>query len=188
MELYGVELFLSTVKDDSGRKRYDSKGDSLSERWEGVDELVLIAGATRLGLLNKKAGKALEMINWTRNHVSPTHPSDETVAREDVYALFLLLQNNLFEIPLPEVGHSISALFEPLKTTQNSGHVADILRDQVRCLRQADARVAFGFFWDLLSRGENPAFENAKSLLPLLWEKAPEESKKAQGCATINSY
>jgi hypothetical protein len=43
------------------------------------------------------------MINWTRNHISPAHPSEETVAPEDVVALFLLLQKNLFELPMPEV-------------------------------------------------------------------------------------
>jgi hypothetical protein len=59
VEAYGVELFLSTVKDDSGRKKYYADGDSLNDRWEGVDELVLIAGATRLGLLNKEGWQSL---------------------------------------------------------------------------------------------------------------------------------
>jgi hypothetical protein len=181
LEAYGVELFLSTVKDKSGRKKYYADGDDLNERWEGVDELVLITAATRLGLLNKKAGKTLEMINWTRNHVSPAHPSEEAVLAEDVYALFLLLQKNLFEQPMPEVGHSISALFGPVKTIQTSGRAADMLRDQIRSMRPADARVAFGFLLDVLCRGENPGTDNAKLLLPLLWERAPEESKKSAG-------
>ena len=95
IESYGVDIFLSTIKDESGRKKYASDGDNLSERWGGIDDLVLIAGATRLGLLNKKAGKSLEMINWMRNHSSPAHESEYSVNQEDVIALALLLQKNL---------------------------------------------------------------------------------------------
>jgi hypothetical protein len=62
-----------------------------------------------------------------------------------------------------------------------AGHAADMVRDQIRGLRAADVRVAFGFLLDLLCRGENPALENAKLLLPILWERAPDESKKSAG-------
>jgi hypothetical protein len=120
VEAYGVELFLSTVKDEKGRAKYNPTGDGLNDRWEGVDELVLITGATRLGLLNKKAGKTLETINWTRNHVSPAHPTEETVSAQDVHGLFLLLQSNLFRLPMPDIGHSIAALFEPVKSVAGS--------------------------------------------------------------------
>jgi hypothetical protein len=61
------------AKDEPGRKKFDKNGETYSERWANVDDLVLLTGATRLGLLNKKAGKALEMINWMRNHASPAH-------------------------------------------------------------------------------------------------------------------
>jgi hypothetical protein len=77
--------------------------------------LTLISGATRLGLINPKAGKALEMINWMRNHASPAHDSDNRVEMEDAVGLVLLLQKNLFEHPFPEPGFSVAALFEPVK-------------------------------------------------------------------------
>lgn len=73
IESYGVELFLSAIKDESGRKKYDKDGETINERWSGVDEIVLINGAARLGVLNKMACKALEMINRMRNHASPAH-------------------------------------------------------------------------------------------------------------------
>ena len=63
VEAYGIDLFDSVAKDESGRRKYDKDGETLSERWAGVDDLVLVNCATKLGLLNKKAGKSLEMIN-----------------------------------------------------------------------------------------------------------------------------
>lgn len=92
VEAYGIELFESVAKDESGRRKYDKDGETLSERWGGVDDLVLISCSTKLGLLNKKAGKSLEMINWMRNHASPAHDSDQKVEHEDVVALALMLQ------------------------------------------------------------------------------------------------
>ncbi len=79
IEAYGIELFSSAVKDEAGRKKFDKDGETLGERWSGVDDLTLINGATKLGVLNKKAGKSLEMINWMRNHASPAHGSDDAV-------------------------------------------------------------------------------------------------------------
>jgi hypothetical protein len=167
VEAYGIDLFLSVIKDESGRKKYDANGETISERWEGVDQIVLITGATRLGLLNKKAGKSLEMINWMRNHASPAHDSDHKVEKEDVIGLILILQKNLFEAPMPDPGHSISGLFDPISSSNLDEQQLDILRDQIRALRQADLRVAFGFMLDLLSKGEEPALKNVEALFPL---------------------
>ena len=77
-EAYGIELFQSVVKDEPGRKKLDENGETLAERWSGVDDLVLVSGCSRLGPLNKKASKTLEVINWMRNHTTPAHPADET--------------------------------------------------------------------------------------------------------------
>ncbi|EJV3582105.1 hypothetical protein N6F54_005331, partial [Escherichia coli] len=120
IEAYGLDLFLSAIKDDSGRKKYDKDGETINERWSGVDDLVLISGATKLGVLHKKAGKSLEMINWMRNHASPAHASDSKVESEDVFALALMLQKNLFESDMPDPGHSPSGLFEPIKKSELS--------------------------------------------------------------------
>lgn len=181
VEAYGSDLWESVVKDESGRKKYDKNGETLAERWSGVDDLVLISGAIKLGLLNKKAGKSLEMINWMRNHASPAHDSDHRVEKEDVIALVLLLQKNLFEVSMPDPGHSVSGLFEPVKSKPLSVEKLGILADQVKGLKPADLRVAFGFLLDLLCKGEDPALKNAKVLLPAAWEKAPDDIRKTAG-------
>lgn len=181
IEAYGIELFLSVIKEEPGRKRYQKDGESLSERWQGVDDLVLISGSSSLGLLNPKAAKSLEMINWMRNHASPAHSTDHAVEREDVVALALMLQRNLFEAPMPEVGHSVAGLFEPVKRTACTPEAIEIHRHTVLSLRPADVRVAFGFMIDLLSKGEEPSLANVRELLPSLWERATEELRATAG-------
>lgn len=181
VEAYGADLWESVIKDEPGRKKYDKDGETLSERWAGVDDLVLITGSTRLGLLNKKAGKALEMINWMRNHASPAHDSDHKVEREDVLGLVMLLQKNLFEAEMPDIGHSVASLFDPVKSKVLKPDKLALLADQIRGLKAGDLRVAFGFLLDLLGRGESPAVENAVELLPVAWEKASDELRKTAG-------
>lgn len=181
VEAYGVELWSSIVKDEPGRKKYDKDGETVAERWSNVDDLVLIAGATRLGLLNPKAGKALEMINWMRNHASPAHDSDNRVEREDAIGLILILQKNLFEHPFPEPGFSVSALFEPIKKRNHNADELDTLKDQIKSFRVQDIRNSFGFFTDLLTRGEEPSTTNVSELFPTLWEKANEDLRKTLG-------
>lgn len=181
IESYSVEIFLSTVKDEPGRKRYDRDGETIQEKWNGLDELVLITGATRLGLLNKKAGKALEMINWMRNHASPAHDSDTTVTNEDVVALALILQKNLFEDGMPDPGHSPAGLFNPVKSTELDPDGVSLISDQIKSYRPADIRVAFGFLLDLILRGDNPGLANAKQLLPTVWGCAPDDVRGTAG-------
>ena len=60
VEAYGSDLFQSVIKDETGRKSYNVNGDTINERWENVDDFVLIQGAKKLGLINKKAAKALD--------------------------------------------------------------------------------------------------------------------------------
>lgn len=181
VEAYGVELFTSVVKDEPGRKRYDPTGDTPNERWNGVDDLTLIAGATSLSLLNKKAGKVLEMINWMRNHASTAHGTDFKVEKEDFIGLVILLQKNLFEAPLPDPGHSVSSLFDPVKTVTLSDEQIGMMQDQVRGLRQQDLRICFGFMLDILCQGTEPSLQNTKALFPLVWERATDELHKTAG-------
>jgi len=169
------------AKDEAGRKKYDKTGETISERWSGVDDLVLVAGATKLGLLNKKAGKALEMINWMRNHASPAHDSDQKVDREDVIALALMLTKNLFDSEMPDPGHSVSSLFDPVKAKLLTGSKIDLLSDQIRGLKTGDLRIAFGFFLDMLCSGATPASENSAKLLPVAWDKASEDMRRTAG-------
>lgn len=181
VEAYGVDLFQSVVKDEPGRKKYNPEGETLSERWASVDDLTLIAGATNLGLVNKKAGKSLEMINWMRNHASPAHDSDHKVEKEDVIGLVLILQKNLFESNLPDPGHSVSGLFEPVKASELGDEEIELLIDQINGLRVADIKVAFGFMLDLLCKGEEPALVNVRELFPAVWERANDDLRKAAG-------
>lgn len=153
VEAYGVDLFESVVKDQPGRKKYTQDGDTLQERWAGVDDLVLIVGATRLGLLSKKAGKALEMINWMRSHASAAHEATDEVSPEDVVSFALILETNLFRNPLPDPGHSVAALFGPVKAHAAGADELAVFKDQVRTLRPPDLRVCFGFLLDLVCQG-----------------------------------
>ena len=152
VEAYGLDLFLSAIKDDSGRKKYDKDGETINERWSGVDDMTLISGATKLGVLNKKAGKSLEMINWMRNHASPAHASDSKVEIEDVFALALMLQKNLFEAEMPDPGHSPSGLFEPIKKSELSNESIEL-----------------------------PAHNNANNLFIEVWNKSNDDLRKTAG-------
>jgi len=181
VETYGIDLFISAVKDEPGRKKYDKDGETLNERWNGVDELTLINGSTKLGVLNKKAGKSLEMINWMRNHASPAHASDSKVEAEDVYGLALILQKNLFESEMPDPGHSPSGLFEPIKNSELTGENLIILKDQIKAFKQGDIRITFGFLLDMICKGESPSRDNAEKLFPEAWEKANDDLKKSAG-------
>ena len=180
-EAYGMDLFESVAKDESGRRKYNSSGETLSERWSGVDDLVVISCCAKLGLLNKKAGKALEMINWMRNHASPAHDSDNKVEQSDVIALALLLQHNLFASPLPDPGHSVSGLFDPIKSSKLDSDQRSILLDQVAALGNADIKVAFGFLLDLLCKGDDPALSNTEEIFPAVWERSSEDLRKTAG-------
>jgi hypothetical protein len=180
-EAYGVELFQSVVKDEPGRKKYDENGETLAERWSGVDDVVLVSGCARLGLLNKKAGKTLEMINWMRNHTTPAHPADETVGRDDVVGLVLLLQRNLFETPLPDAGHSIVGLFAPVKSGILDDNGLDLLKAQIVGLPPSDVRTAFGFMLDATLSGERPAFDNVARLFADVWARAGEDLRRTAG-------
>ena len=115
IELYSIDIFLSTVQSLSGRKKYKNEGDTLSERWGDVDDAVLLEGAEQIGVLNKKAAKALEMVNWMRNHASPAHDNEDSVSREDVLGLVAIIKSNLFDHPLPDPVHSPITLLNQIK-------------------------------------------------------------------------
>ena len=159
----------------------DPDGETIEERWAAIDDYLLVQVATKLGLLNKKAGKTLEMINWMRSHGSAAHLSDDRVGREDVIAFAILLQKNLFEAPFPDPGHSVSSLFDPVRSEVLDDATTELLRDQVRALPPQDVKVAFGFMLDLLCKGEPPSVDNVRKLFPTVWERASDELKKAPG-------
>lgn len=181
VETYSIELFQSAVKDESGRKKYSKDGETINERWANVDELILINGTTKLGILSKKAGKALEMINWMRNHASPAHGSDNRVEKEDVFGLALILQKNLFVADMPDPGHSPSGLFEPIKTAILDSDKIALLKDQIKSFRQSDIRITFGFMLDMICSGVQPSLNNVKLLFNDVWTKSNDDLKKVAG-------
>lgn len=181
VEAYGIELWESVVKSEPGRKKYDKDGDTISDRWGEVDDFVLIQGVSKLGLLDQKAAKSLEMINWMRNHASSAHDSECKVDDMDVIALVLLLQNNLFEKSLPDPRHSVSSIFNPIKNTILGDDEIQVLKDELASYKQQDIRTAFGFFLDIFEKGNEPSLTNAKKLFPIVWERATEDLKKTLG-------
>jgi len=181
VEAYGTELWESVVKSEPGRKKYNKEGDTISDRWSEVDDFVLIQGVAKLGLLDQKAAKALEMINWMRNHASSAHDSECKVDGTDVIALILLLQNNLFEKSLPDPRHSVSSIFNPIKTKILGEDEIQLLKDEIDSYKQHDIRTVFGFLLDIIEKGNEPALTNAKKLFPKVWDKATDDLKKALG-------
>lgn len=49
VEAHSVELWSSVVSSLGGRNKYNKDGDTLAERWCGVDDAILIQGCQRLG-------------------------------------------------------------------------------------------------------------------------------------------
>lgn len=181
VEAYGIELWESVIKSEPGRKKYNKDGDSISDRWGEVDDFILIQGVAKLGLLDQKAAKSLEMINWMRNHASSAHDSECKVNNTDVIALVLLLQSNLFEKSLPDPRHSVSAIFNPIKTKSLGEDEINLLKDEIASYKQQDIRTVFGFLLDLVEKGKEPALTNAKKIFPDVWNRATEDLKKTLG-------
>ena len=121
------------------------------------------------------------MINWMRNHASPAHDSDNRVEKEDAIGLILLLQKNLFDQPIPNPGHSVASIFDPVKNKNLSEDELRILEDQIKSYKNQDIRNVFGFFLDLIARGEEPAKTNTFKLFSFVWEKATDDVKKTLG-------
>ena len=186
VEMYSIDIFLSTISSLNGRKTYKKDGDTLSERWAGVDDLILIEGATQIGVLNKKAGQSLSMIDWMRNHASPSHDNDECVSDQDVIGLALLLRNNLFNHPLPDPAHSPVSLIEPIKSCNLTEDQIDLFKTEINCFSNKNIRTIFGYAMDAIASGEKPAFTNILSLFPTIWENATEELKTTFGLKIHN--
>ena len=181
VEAYGTEIWSSTVKNKQGRKTYDINGSTIAERWSDVDDIILISGAKDIGLIDSKAAKSLEMINWMRNHTSSAHDSDNRVEEKDVIALVLLLEENLFKQPLPEPKHSISAVFKPIKSRILNSEELITLDDQIKSYNNQEIKTLFGFLLDLLTTGNEQIKTNVFNLFPAVWEKANDDSRKTLG-------
>ena len=186
IEMYSIDIFTSTIASFPGRKSYKKDGDTLSECWAGVDDVNLITGAVQIGVLNKKAGQALEMINWMRNHASPAHDSDDCVTREDVMGLVILLQNNLFNLPIPDPAHSPVALLDPIKSQPLTEDQIEMFKEEINAFSNKDIRTIFGYSMDVIAEGEEPAYQNVCSLFNTIWNRATEELKTNMGLRLHN--
>ncbi len=181
VESYSIDMFLSSISNFSGRKNYKKDGDTLSERWAGVDDDNLLKGASHIGVLNKKAEKALEMIEWMRNHASPAHDSDESVSGEDVAGLVLIIKKNLFEAPMPDPAHSPVGLIDPIKSSVLTEEQIELYKQQISSYSNKDIRMLFGFGMDAICNGVEPIYSNICKLFTSIWEKATDDLKTSMG-------
>lgn len=186
IELYSIDIFLSTINSINGRKNYKKDGDTLSERWEDVDDFVLLQGASQIGVLNKKASKALEMVNWMRNHASPAHNSDESATTEDVVGLAAIIKKNIFDHELPDPAHSPVTLLERIKCEQLTEEQLDLFKEQIDNFTSRDIRTIFGYSVDVICSGKQPEYNNVLKLFINIWNKATEELKINMGLRLYN--
>jgi len=182
IEAYSVDMFVSSVSTlSSGRRKYNEKGETLSERWSEVDDSVLIYGASQLKLIDKKTEKSLEMVNWMRNHASAAHESDFEVKKTDVIGLVQILAPNLFNTPMPDPVHSPISLIEAIKNDLLDDRQIELFKEQISNYRKSDIKIMYGFSMNQIITGELPAYDNITKLFPTIWELIDEESKKNIG-------
>ena len=182
VEAFSIDMFLAAIANESGRKSYKRDESTLEDRWDSVDDYILVKGAADLGLLSPKAGKTLEIINWMRNHISAAHYNNNEVTQKDFEVFATLLNENLFSIALPPPGYSVSEIFAPVKTAELDQEQIQILADHINTLKSNEIRVVFEF---LLSMIVNPpseiALKNARELFPCIWKIAREDHKQLAG-------
>ena len=181
IEAYSIDMFLSSISNLPGRKNYKKDGDNIAERWSGVDDENLLKGAEQLGVLNKKAIKALEMIEWMRNHASPSHDSDDAVTSEDVMGLVYIIKKNLFELSMPDPAHSPVGLLEPIKLAVLDEEQIELFRQQIESYSNKDIRMLFGFSIDVICNGGEPSYSNILRLFPNIWDRSTEDLKANMG-------
>lgn len=181
IENYGIEMFISSVSGEAGRKKYKEDGDTLPERWNDVDDLVLIHGAKQIGILNSKAEKTLEMVNWMRNHTSPAHDTEEKVCKNDVISLLVLLKTNLFDIDIPDPGISPNSLIKPIQETQLTEEQVEIFNEKIKNFKNAELRTTFGFMLNIICNGTETQYANVKKLFNNVWDKSTDELKRMMG-------
>ena len=85
---------------------------------------------------------------------------------------------------MPDPGHSISGLFEPVKSKTLKRDKIALLGDQIRGLKPANLRVAFGFLLDLLFQGDEPALTNAPDYCLLRGRKHRRRFERPPASAT----
>jgi hypothetical protein len=116
-----------------------------------------------------------------RSHASAAHPTDHQVEGAEVLALAALLEVSLFNLAIPEPGHSVAGIFEPIKGNLLDEDQIAIFSDQINGCNPQDLRTAYGFLLEKLCEGDENSSENSKLLMPIAWNRATEDLKKAAG-------
>lgn len=186
VEIYSIEIFISTAASMKGRKEYKKDGDSLSERWSGVDDALLLEASVQMGILNKKAYKALETVNWMRNHASPAHDSEDSVSKEDVIGLVLLLRANLWDVPMPDPTHASITLVNKFKTEILTEDQIELFKEQIVSYKSKDIETIFGYALNVICSGESPAYDNISKVFKSIWDKVTDEKKRNMGLRLHN--
>ncbi len=181
IENYSVEMFTSLMSNNNGRSKYDANGENLVDRWSGVDDYNLIQGAVQLGLIDRKTGKTLEMVNWMRNHSSAAHESECTVSKEDVLGLVQLLASNLFQNPMPDPIHSPNTLIQPIKNDILDESQIQMYKEQISNYNRSSINMLNGFAISQIILGDQPAYDNLSELYPIIWNKLTQDEKSKIG-------
>lgn len=181
IEMYSVDIFISTLSSLEGRKTFKKDGDTLSERWAGIDDAILIKGAIQIGVLDKKAGKALEMINWMRNHASPAHDSDNSVTKDDILGLVIILKHNLFDFPLPDPAHSPVALLTQIRNGALTENQIELFKEQIENFSNRDMKTIFGYAVNVICEGTQPEYDNIIKLFETIWKHTTEDLRQDMG-------
>ena len=121
------------------------------------------------------------MIEWMRNHASPSHDTDEAVTSDDVVGLACIIKKNLFELSMPDPGHSPVGLLDPIKNTVLDETQIELIKQQIESYKNKDIRILFGFSLDVICNGEEPSYSNVLKLFPNIWGRATEDLKTNMG-------
>ena len=87
----------------------------------------------------------------------------------------------LLDVAMPDPGHSVSGLFDPIKSAALTVDKIGLLKDQIKGIRQQDIRNLFGFMLDFLCKGGEPSTTNIGELFSSVWDRAPEDLRKTAG-------
>lgn len=178
VEAYGIDIFVASF--DGKNIGLRPNEDSLVDRWERVDAFDVLTGCGRIGLISRKGLKALELINWLRNHASAAHSTDEEVDEQDLQIAFVTVTKEVFSKPLPQPAFDFKSVIEPLKTT-------DLSDDEARCKKifggfnRRDASTCLGMLVSLWLDDDPIGRQNAVAIIPIVWPLASEQARQAVG-------
>ena len=183
IESFSVDLFLNAAQDRNPGKKinYKQEGFSISERWCGIEDSILIDAAFDIDLINGKTRKVLESINWMRNHASAAHENSEEIKVEDVVAFASLIKANLLELPNPNKINSPTQLMDDIKKESCSKEKLSLIANDVLKLPSKSFNMFVGFLINMICSGDETSYLNSFYLFPIIWKKVPESKRQEIG-------